>query len=312
MGGFFSLFQQDVDVSDVFVDFKSAQPSENEKALCEQVDLLLNRGSELVKHVEGYTDCSAVIRKALSNPTPENEEEAFKIVKTNANLINDFYQHSKSMEVVFPKLLKALSADDEKRSVQDKQAVAKKTAELLDFVLKFDELKMLRPGMQNDFSFYRRSLGRHAADPDLIVKDDEASFISLFIAQPIPMMTVLISSTSELLNQDAQSSTTIPRVLATMANVCLHLVKTKTFPDDADTNRLCVRTMVSSIVLFDHISAEGAFVKRSGINIKSAVSILTSDYKDQKCLINALKFSTLHFSDDSTPSYITSMLERED
>ena len=86
--------------------------------------------------------------------------------------------------------------EEEKQPLLLQQAIAKRLAEVFDFVLKFDELKMLRPGLQNDFSFYRRSLGKHAQDPNLLVKDDDASFISLFLAAHIPMMTALSKSAS--------------------------------------------------------------------------------------------------------------------
>lgn len=40
------------------------------------------------------------------------------------------------------------------------QALAKQFAEILHFVLKFDDLKMNNPAIQNDFSYYRRTLSK--------------------------------------------------------------------------------------------------------------------------------------------------------
>jgi len=297
-----------VDVSDVFVDFKDTELKGSDKELCEMVDELMAKSRGIIEQLDGFTDCGLAIRRALSNPTPENEEEAFNVVKRNVDTINNFYQFSKEIENVFPRLLASLASDDEKKAFEDHQPIAKKIAQVLDFVLKFDEIKMLRPGLQNDFSFYRRSLGKHAADPDLVVRDDEASFISLFIAQPIPMMTALAKATTELLNESPQNGLRVPKVLAMIANVCLHLVKSKQFPDD-ETNMLCVRAMVGSIVLYDHISSGGAFVKKSGINIRHAVQLVVKDFADCKPLVNALRYSTLHFSDESTPPAITALLE---
>lgn len=303
-----ALFSSQVDVSDVYIDFKGADPKGDEKEMFDQVSDILVEGKSMLDHLDQYADCGLAIRRALTNPTPDNEREAFAAVKANVDVINGFYQFSKKIERQFPSLLRSLATDDEKATISSKQAVSKKVADVLDFVLKFDELKMLRPGLQNDFSFYRRSLGKHAADADLVVRDDEASFISLFIAQPIPMMTSTAKATTELLNENAHLGVHVPRVLATIANVCLHLVKSKRFDDNA-TNMLCVRAMVGCIVLFDHLTPEGAFVKRSGINIRQAVQLVTKEYSDQKPLINALRYSTLHFSDDSTPAAITQMLE---
>ncbi len=44
--------------------------------------------------------------------------------------------------------------------LEARQALAKQLAHILDFVLRFDELKMKAPAMQNDFSFYRRTMSR--------------------------------------------------------------------------------------------------------------------------------------------------------
>ncbi len=38
------------------------------------------------------------------------------------------------------------------------QALVKQFAKILDFVLKFDEAKMTTPAVQNDFSYYRRTI----------------------------------------------------------------------------------------------------------------------------------------------------------
>jgi len=204
-------------------------------------------------------------------------------------------------------MLQSLANDDEKTTIQRYQATSRRLADVLDFVLKFDEIKMLRPGIQNDFSYYRRSLGKHMQDKDLTVRDDEASFISLFIAQPIPMMTAIAKATTDLMNESAHYRVHVPKVLATVANVCLHLVKQG--EQDEALNTTCARAMVGCIVLFDHVSPEGAFVKRSGINTRQAVQLLVKEFSDQPALLNAIRYSAPHFSDDSTPSAITSLLK---
>lgn len=158
------------------------------------------------------------------------------------------------------------------------------------------------------------------------VRDEEASFISLYIAQPIPMMTALAKSTSSLY----VSNPNVPAALALMANVCLELLKSKRSQPSShrmcaratdtrllacrfttsETNQLLVRVMVGSIVLFDHVSLEGgAFVKKSGINIKQAVQLVVKEYPTQNSLTNMLRYSTLHYSDDSTPAGIRSLLD---
>jgi len=304
MGGVFS-FLQSVDVSDVYVDFKAAQPSENEEKLCESVqELLSKKGADALASLRDYKACGPEIKSALSDPTPENEKVAFDAVKANVALINSLYEISLELSELFPQLLSVLATDDEKRSIQEQQAISKQMADIIEFVLKADELKMMKPGLQNDFAFYKRSLGKHGDDEELIVKDEVAGVISMYIAQPIPMMNTLAKATKAL----ASDNDFVSKTLATMANVCLHLAKDEAFEDES-TNVLCVKTMVGCIVLFDHVDPEGAFVRHSGINIKQAVQLLTKEYSHMPTLVNALRFSTIHYNDDSTPSSITELLE---
>jgi len=304
MGVLLSIFQS-IDVSDVYVNFKDAVPGAEEEKLCESVhELITNKGEIIMNALKNYQECSEIIKTALSDPTPEHERKAFDTVKPNVETVYNLHMISTELQGLFPELMNALATDNEKRSIQEQQAVCKTVANLFEFVLKIDELKLMKPGIQNDFAYYKRSLGKHADDEDLLVRDDNASTISMFIAQPIPLMNTLARSALKV----AESNPFVTKTLATMANICLHLVKAGKFEEEA-TNLLCLRAMVGCIVLFDHIDAQGAFVKRSGINIKQAVSVLCKEYGHMTSLKNTLRFSTLHYSDESTPSAIVAMLE---
>lgn len=308
MGSFFSLFNGG-DSLDVKIDF-NAEPAEHEKELCDRVSDILSKGEAHFKQLEEYKDCSQDIRRALSDPTPENETAAFSSVKVVSVTLKRFYEFSKELDELFCQLLKHLTADDEKSSIQEKQALSKKMAQIVDFVLKFDEMKIGKPGLQNDLSYYRRTVPKHLNEPDIVVRDDEASFILLFIAQPSPMMSVLSKSVAQVMkDKEARLnySEQVPRVLSLMANICLSLVKSKQY--DTTNTILCLRAMVGYIVLYDMVSAEGAFVDRSGIQIKQAVNLLVKEYPQFPSLTNALRYSTVHFKDETTPQSIVNLLE---
>jgi hypothetical protein len=42
------------------------------------------------------------------------------------------------------------------------QALAKQLADVFDFTLRFDQTRMKRPQLSNDFSYYRRLLPKHS------------------------------------------------------------------------------------------------------------------------------------------------------
>jgi len=293
----------------------AAQPAtDEEKAIHAEVAAVLNKEKKILEALTTYTGCEEFIRKAITNPSPETEEEAWKAVLPAVDQLKDFYDFSLELESCFPKLLTALCKNDVKSSLASQQALAKQLADVFDFVLRFDDLKMVNPAIQNDFSYYRRTLNRMKLckkDLNISIRDELANRMSLFFAYPTPMMNVVNETTVKFLSQSEGS---VPRenvtnALATMANVCQEMVDKKKFPSE-ETNMFCLRCMTGSIILFDHLHAQGAFSKKSPIHIKGCITVLknfTGGPTDG--LLNALRFTTIHLNDPETPNNIKHLLD---
>merc|ERR1712054_587188 len=137
----------------------------------------------------------------------------------------------------FPKLLSTLCKSDPKANLRTQQSLAKQLADVFDFVLRFDDLKMVNPAIQNDFSYYRRTLNRMKLsknDLNISIRDELANRMSLFFAYPTPMMNVINETTVKFLASDDGG---VPRenvtsALSAMANICYEMVLTKKFPSD--------------------------------------------------------------------------------
>jgi hypothetical protein len=297
---------------EIVIDFEKSQPSEAEKEIHAAVAACLDKGPVILDRLFKYDGCEEFIRKAITTPGQETEEAAWNAVLPAVEQLQEFYDFSLELESCFPKLLVALCKNDPKDSLANQQALAKQLADVFDFVLRFDDAKMVNPAIQNDFSYYRRTLNRmKIAKKDLNIKirDELANRMSLFFAYPTPMMKVLSETTVKFLSQD----TSIPRdnvtvALATITNVCQDMVARKKFESDA-TNMLCLRAMTGAIILYDHLHAQGAFVKKSPINIKGCINVLkgyTGSPTDG--LLNALRFTTIHLNDPETPNAIKQLL----
>jgi hypothetical protein len=312
MGKLIGVINSGKPVEEIFLDFENAQPSEEEKEIHQQVAKVLDNGPNILDRLFKYDGCEEHIRKAITTPGPETEEAAWHAVLPAVDQLQEFYDFSLDLEACFPKLLIALCKNSPKDSIQNQQALAKQLADVFDFVLRFDDAKMVNPAIQNDFSYYRRTLNRmklSKKDINIKVRDELANRMSLFFAYPTPMMKVLSETTVKFLNQD----TTIPRenvtiALATMANVCQDMVFKKKFEADS-TNMFCLRAMTGAIILFDHLHAQGAFHKKSPIHIKSCINVLKSySASPTDGLLNALRFTTIHLSDPETPNSIKQLL----
>jgi len=298
---------------DFFVDFENARPSEDELDLYNRLSAVLTKSNSILDKLFKYSGCEEYIRKAITTPGPETEEAAWNAVLPAVDQLQEFFDYAVELETGFPKLLVALCKDSAKNSLQNQQALAKQLAEVFDFVLRFDDAKMTNPAIQNDFSYYRRTLNRmkiSKKELNIKIRDELANRMSLFFAYPTPMMKVISDTTSKFLSTD----TTCPREnvtasLAAMANVCQGMVTNKKFSSD-QTNMFCLRAMTGAVILFDHIDVVGAFGKRTPINIKGVINVLKA-YQTSPTdgLLNALRFTTVHLQDPQTPNHIKQMLQ---
>jgi len=296
MGQLLSLWQKDKDEKEIFIDFENARPTERELKVWTQVDDVLKFGSIVLRMIDDYKGCQDLVRKAMSTPTMENEKAAFEALLQVVSHISSFFDYAK-------KLGKAPT--EEKQTIeqqQDTAALAKQLADVLDFTLRFDQLRMMRPHLSNDFSYYRRLLPKFSNNPNIKVKDDEAGGMALFTAEHIPMMTALCRAAHKAL----QSNESVTATLALMANSCLKMIKSKKF-DKAEINLFIARAMTGAIVLFDHVHPNGAFQKNSSIHIKSCISLLKTNFPKEQGLMNAIQFSSKTFK--TAPPQIQQLFE---
>jgi len=298
---------------DLFLDFEKAQPqSEEEKAIHAEVAKVLDKGPGILDKLFKYEGCEEFIRKAIINPSTDTEEGAWKAVLPAVDQLQEFYDFSLELDKCFPKLLVALCKQDPKESLEQQQALAKQLADVFDFVLRFDDAKMVNPAIQNDFSYYRRTLNRmkiSKKDLDIKIRDDLANRMSLYFAYPTPMMNTLSQTTVSFLSQNQSvHNENVTTALSIMANVCQNMVAQQKFESDS-INMFCLRAMTGAIILFDHVHLAGAFSKNSPLNMRQCINTLKSYTAcPTDGLLNALRFTTIHLSDPDTPNSIKKLL----
>ena len=139
--------------------------------------------------------------------------------------------------------------------------------------------------MQNDFSFYRRELGKNQKSTNLPVDDTEASTISMFVAQSYPLLYALVTAIHE---SDMKLSHVL-LFLADFSNACYNNLK-------GETNCAILQTlslaMISSVTLYDQLSSEGVFTKNSPMDVKKVI-LAARDLEEKK--VRSQAFSTLRY-----------------
>ena len=318
MGAILAKFNGGEKGEKIIIDFENVNPSAEEQEVWNKVDEALKKSPDIIKKIGEYQGCEELIRKAISQVTPENEEECWKALLPRVDVLYEFYEFSNDLKVRFIDIISVLSKAEAKLSLTNYPALSKQLGLALDFVLQFDNKKLGNSSIQNDFSYYRRTLNRMKGvkkDSDIKIRDETANKMSMFFAFSSPMMKILTDAVNEF-SKDAEDNVkdNISGLLCTLANACNDMVTANTFTN-TDTNLFCLRVMTGCIILNDIISAQGSFHKKSPIRIKECIMQLKNYKQDDplvqditKSLLDTLRFTSKHIQDPDTPGYIKALL----
>lgn len=325
----------------VFVDFENALPNETnevEVKLYNDAEDVLKNSSRILSNIKSYKGASADIKEAITKPTPETEEKAWKTIVPLVIKLKEFFEFSSKLEVIVPDILNLLcnfpnSQGEEPNRVsiaehvEQYQSIVKQFAKMLEFVLIFDECKMETPALQNDFSYYRRTSQRmrnanrlSTINPDRgsmmgsatqdITNDlpmEMANHMSFFYAEASPMLQKMSKAVSDFVKENSAAlGKTATDMLGMMATVCQKMLSDPELLKAKNVNNrtelFILRVMVGLIILYDHVHSEGAFAKGSLIDIKGCVQIIRQQDKDfSEKHMNILRYTTKHLNDETTP-----------
>ncbi|XP_074641685.1 CYFIP-related Rac1 interactor B-like isoform X2 [Tubulanus polymorphus] len=308
---------------DVFVDFENCKPTESEIEVWEQVESVLTEALDILNDLQHYKGASNEIKDAISNPKKEElQEKAWLVVFPLVSKLKRYFEFSIQFESIISQLLGVLCNNEmtSKEHLESQQALFKQFAQILDFTMKFDDLKMTIPAIQNDFSFYRRTLSRMKMANEeelqnLVVSNEMANHMSLFYAHATPMLKVLSDTTTKFVaeNKDLPVQNTTD-CLSTMANICRTMLENPKYSSrfqNEETYLFCFRVMVGVIILYDHVHPVGAFARSSNIDMKATIKLI-KDQPEQgrmEALLNALRYTTRHLNDETTSKTIRNLLQ---
>lgn len=109
-------------------------------------------------------------------------------------------------------------------------------------------------------------------------EDDLANRISLFIAYPTPMLKCVIETTTQYV-ESHRLVKSVCEWLASIWAACFNTLSNNQNKKTTDGGTqstgnvaFCLKVMVVSIILYDHIDPSGAFAKDSPINVSSVAA----------------------------------------
>lgn len=298
---------------DIFLDFENAQPTQNEREVFDEVNSVLIKSESILDEIQCYKGAGKEIREAIADPSLEIQERAWNVVLPLVEKLKGFFIMSMELERIVPKLLGQLVGGrlNPTQHLETQQALVKQLAEILEFVLKFDEYKMKTPAIQNDFSYYRRTVSRQRYEQSVITTE-LANRMSLFYAHATPMLKVLSEATSKFVQDNANDVDNTTETIGTMAKVCLRMLEKEKLLSQIEreeTHLLVLRVMVGLVILYDHVHPDGAFVRSSHVDVKGCVKLLQAQPAIKaEPLLNALRYTTKHLNEENTPKNIRNLL----
>uniref|UniRef100_A0A8C1W194 Family with sequence similarity 49 member Ba n=2 Tax=Cyprinus carpio TaxID=7962 RepID=A0A8C1W194_CYPCA len=211
MGNLIKVLTRDIDNNggNFFLDFENAKPTEAEKRVWEEVNEVLTEAMSVLQDLQSYSGAGEAIRQAIQHPNDERvQESAWAAVVPLVGKLKKFYEFSLKLEDALQGLLEFLTSSrcSPTQHLEQEQALARQFAEILHFTLRFDELKMTNPAIQNDFSYYRRTLSRmriinQTAEEHNEVDNELANRMSLFYANATPMLKTLSDATTKFVSK---------------------------------------------------------------------------------------------------------------
>jgi hypothetical protein len=137
---------------------------------------------------------------------------------------------------------------------------------------------MLKPEIQNDFSYYRRSLGsKSLSNGDVAtppVTADLANVISMWLAQNLPMI-------SSINGRETRSA-----AIGHLANVCCGLILRNVCQENEVAKVMNI--MIAATVIYDRIAPEGSFSNNSLVKVRhSSPPLPLLSFPSSPCLRSA-------------------------
>jgi hypothetical protein len=290
--------------------FSDPKPTDEEKEVFDEIRSFVENEetgqAKVLKNLTDYGGCQDIIRKAITDPGPETALEAFEALLPAVASIKSFHDYSLGLDSVLKKLIEQLANAQERDPspgcLTSNAALSVELVGVLAFVLEFDSTRQTRPNLSNDFSYYRRLAPKHQKHPDIVVKDEAAGTMSMFIAQHIPMLKTAIKAAQSIADMGAQQHVT--GLLALVSNSLLHMLRSGLFDGDEQKLKL-MRGMTGAVLVFDHVDSLGVFRRSSGVACKSVIQFLKREGPPE--LLNAIHYSSKTF--ENAPGRIQALFE---
>ena len=349
----------------VFLDFESNSVlPDSDNVLHGKLEVALREAEANLATFSGYeAGGKQAIFEATSNPTPEIQEKTWAKLVPLVGILAKSKRTTDDLNQFVPQLLGEIwsNANTEERRLSAVEILKMhmflmiQLGKILDINMRFDAKKIQLESISNDISYVKRqfSLRSRAKSSEELVPAEYKDVIT--IANLQDLSTFYISANPALSNNIQTMTNYFSQcgsieqpleLLATFSKICIKILSSEMRGNfqKFGTVGMVQRIMVATVLLYDHLSPGGVFVRDSPISVKTVVEILQEEaglqpkksvskrpkntlrppgegngqdrtsrlsYQElplqAKNLITFLKYSNKHLRDSSTPKQVTSL-----
>jgi hypothetical protein len=266
--------------------------------------------------LSAYTGCMELAKIAMSQPNVENETRAFEGLLESVRSIAYFYSFSKELETNCMECLQYLTQPtllETKNFAQENLSILYSLCDMFAMAMEWDEIRMHKAYLPNDFSYYRRLYPKFSKHPNITIKEEEASSTALFTAYVNPMNLAIQKAYSNVLERNPN----VVYVLVTLVRVChasllhfsaIHPTHTTTTTSSSafspesptpDRRMYLARVTCAALLAHDCCDATGIFSPNSPFKLRKTILLWKRDlHHDQyRSLCNSLQYQSKHFKD---------------
>eukprot|EP00750_Incisomonas_marina_P006555 INCI14645.1.p2 GENE.INCI14645.1~~INCI14645.1.p2 ORF type:complete len:302 (-),score=52.56 INCI14645.1:1246-2151(-) len=286
MGSIFARLRAE-SISKVVLDFERPVDPEQLSEECREtyiaIGACVDQTAVAIKTLTDYSDLKPVMKVVMDQKRVDEHKEALESSMGSIVHIQEFYRLADKLNEEVPKLLNFIKSDN----LKDQEALCQVFTRLLDKVIQWDSLKVQRPSILNDFSFYRRNFAKMVEfDIPFPVLEQEANVISMFLAQPCPLTMGIAKKIKDARDEAASM------VFANLANALCRAV-TEEFQNPQTLDYAC-NAMTCACVIFDHTSDVGIFGSKA-VKIKAVVDALGGYGERGQTLLFYMKYNFKRF-----------------
>ncbi|KAJ1860657.1 hypothetical protein LPJ73_001291 [Coemansia sp. RSA 2703] len=240
---------------------------------------MLLTGHELIQRIREYEGGGDEIRTAISQPTVENEEAAWRKICPSAALLRQCYDYAQSIDRIIPSILEELCGqvnDHDLGRTDRNRGLARLLADLMQNAFTFDALKAsVDPGNPKRPFLLPSHAGTHAQEKIArsVIPQDVSNHMSLFYAYHNPMVKAVVDSASQFA-KESRTEALVLNALSTLAAGSFNTLK-QSKADSAESEQLCVFVLVTCCVLYDWISESGISSPQSTIDIRAVAATVS-------------------------------------